>query len=81
MYGRLWDLITKYMDTGHAVSVFLPIMIIGWTIAGVAAGLTVCLITGTEIINVLADLVCAGGYAGLILGLFGGTLFLFRRNV
>lgn len=81
MYGRLWNLITKYMDTGHAVSVFLPIMIIGWTIAGVAAGLTVCLITGTEIINVLADLVCAGGYAGLILGLFGGTLFLFRRDV
>lgn len=81
MYGRLWNLITKYMDNSHAVSVFLPVMIVGWTIAGVAAGLAVCLITGTAVINVLADLVCAGGYAGLILGLFGGAFFLFRREV
>ena len=32
-------------------------------------------------ISALADLVCAGGYAGLILGLFGGAFFLYRRDV
>ena len=56
-------------------------MIIGWTLAGVAVGLAFCLATGTEVVSVLADLVCAGGYAGLILGLFGGAFFLYRRDV
>lgn len=81
MYRGLWNFITRYMDNSHAVSVFLPIMIIGWTLAGVAVGLAFCLATGTEVVSVLADLVCAGGYAGLILGLFGGAFFLYRRDV
>lgn len=81
MYRGLWNLITKYMDNSHAVSVFLPIIIVGWTIAGVLAGLVVCALTGTGIISALADLICAGGYAGLILGLFGGSFFLYRIGV
>ena len=56
-------------------------MIIGWTIAGVAAGLLVCAFTSTDISSALADLICAGGYAGLILGLFGGCLFLYRIDL
>lgn len=78
MYRGLWNLITKYMDNSHAVSVFLPLMIVGWTAVGVAAGLFVCLFTGTGVAAALADLICAGGYTGLILGLFGGCLFLYR---
>ena len=42
MYRGLWNFITKYMDNSHAVSVFLPIIIVGWTIAGVLVGLVVC---------------------------------------
>ena len=78
MYRGLWNLIRKYTDGSHAVALFLPVMIIGWTVAGVLAGLLVCAITGTDLILALADLICAGGYAGLILGLFGGCLFLYR---
>ena len=78
MYRGLWNLITKYLDNSHAVSVFLPVIIVGWTIAGVLVGLIVCALTGTGIISALADLICAGGYAGLILGLFGGCFFLFH---
>ena len=81
MYRGLWNLITKYLDNSHAVSVFLPIIIVGWTIAGVLVGLVVCALTGTGIISALADLICAGGYAGLILGLFGGCFFLYRIGV
>lgn len=81
MYRGLWNLITRHIDSGRAVSVFLPIMIIGWTIAGVIVGLIVCAFTGTGIISALADLICAGGYAGLILGLFGGCFFLYRIGV
>ena len=76
MYRGLWNLITKYMDNSHAVSVFLPIIIVGRTIAGVLAGLVVCALTGTGIISALADVICAGGCAGLILGVFGGFFFL-----
>lgn len=81
MYRTLWNFITKYTDNSHAVSIFLPLMIVGWTAAGVLAGLFICAVTGTDIIRSLADLVCAGGYAGLILGLFGGCFFLFRIDV
>ena len=78
MYRGIWNLITKYMDHSHAVSVFLPLIIVGWTIVGVIAGLLACAITGTDILSALSDLICAGGYAGVILGLFGGCLFLYR---
>lgn len=78
MYRGLWNFITKYTDNSHAVSLFLPVMIIGWTIAGVLAGLLVCTIAGKDLVTALADLFCAGGYAGLIFGLFGGCLFLYR---
>ena len=66
------------MDNSHAVSVFLPIMIFAWTAAGVIAGLAVCAATGASIMSALADVICAGGYAGLIMGLFGGCFFLYR---
>ena len=78
MYRGLWNFIRKYTDGSHAVALFLPVMIIGWTVAGVLLGLVVCAITGTDLVSALAELICAGGYAGLILGLFGGCLFLYR---
>lgn len=81
MYRGLWNFITKYTDESHAVSIFLPVMIMGWTLAGLAIGLVVCACTGTGIMAALADLICAGGYAGLILGLFGGCFFLYQIGV
>ena len=81
MYRGLWNFINRFMDKGHAVSVFLPVMIIGWTLAGVAAGILVGALTGTELITALADIICAGGYAGIILGLFGGAFFLYRIDI
>ena len=47
MYRGLWNFITKYTDESHAVSIFLPVMIMGWTLAGLAIGLVVCACTGT----------------------------------
>ena len=81
MYRGLWNFINRFMDKGHAVSVFLPVMIIGGTLAGVGAGVLVCALTGTELITALADIICAGGYAGIILGLFGGAFFLYRIDI
>ena len=80
MYRGLWNFINRFMDKGHAVSVFLPV-IIGWTLAGVTAGILVCALTGTDLTAALADVICAGGYAGIILGLFGGAFFLYRTDI
>ena len=41
MYRGLWNFIRKYTDGSHAVALFLPVMIIGWTVAGVLLGLVV----------------------------------------
>ena len=43
---------------------FFPIMIIGWTLAGVLGRLIVCALTGTGIVPHLADLICAGRVCG-----------------
>lgn len=80
MYRGLWNFITKYTDNSRAVPLFLPLMIVVWTLAGIAAGLIVCAFTHTAVTAALADLICAGGYAGLIFGLFGGCFFLFRMS-
>lgn len=37
MYGKLWSFVNHYIDAGHALAVYLPILIVGWTIIG-----TVC---------------------------------------
>ena len=81
MYRGLWKFITRYMDNSHAVSLFLPVVILGWTIAGVAAGIVVCTATGTDIVKAMAEIICAGGYAGIILGLFGGAFLLYRLDL
>ena len=81
MYKGLWNLINKYMDSSHAVSVFLPVLIVLWTLAGVAVGLIGCAVTGADMLTTLADLFCAGGYAGLIFGLLGGCFYLYRQGI
>lgn len=32
MYKSVWNLITKYTDDSHAVSIILPVMIVEWTL-------------------------------------------------
>lgn len=81
MYRSMWRFINRFTDPEHAVSVFLPVMIIGWTMAGILLGTAVCLLAGQEVMQKLADIVCAGGYMGIFLGLFGGVLFLYRTGV
>ena len=81
MYRGLWNYINRFMDKGHAVSIFLPAVIVGWTLAGVTAGILVCVLTGTDLTAALADIICGGGYAGIIPGLFGGVFFLYKTDI
>ena len=71
MYGKLWSFVNHYIDAGHALAVYLPILIVGWTIIGTLFGLGVCSAIRIDLIQSLADILCAGGYAGIFPGLFG----------
>ena len=79
MYGKLWSFVNHYIDAGHALAVYLPILIVGWTIIGTLFGLGVCSAIRIDLIQSLADILYAGGYAGIFLGLFGGILYLYRK--
>ena len=74
MYGKLWSFVNHYIDADHALAVYLPILIIGTLF-----GLGVCSAIRIDLIQSLADILCAGGYAGIFLGLFGGILYLYRK--
>ena len=79
MYGKLWSFVNHYIDEEHALAVYLPILIIGWTIVGTVLGMGVCSVIRINLVQSLSDIICAGGYAGIILGLFGGILYLYRK--
>lgn len=39
MYGKLWNFVNQYIDKEHALAVYLPILIVGWTIIGTVLGM------------------------------------------
>ena len=61
MYGKLWSFVNHYIDADHALAVYLPILIVGWTIIGTLFGLGVCSAIRIDLIQSLADILCAGG--------------------
>ena len=61
MYGKLWSFVNHYIDADHALAVYLPILIVGWTIVGTLFGLGVCSAIRIDLIQSLADILCAGG--------------------
>jgi len=67
MYGNLWNFVNQYIDKEHALAVYLPI------------GMGVCSVIRINLVQSLSDIICVGGYAGIILGLFGGILYLYRK--
>lgn len=76
MYRGLWKLTERYLEEGSVVSVYLAVLIICWTAAGVITGLILCSVLGVDIGNALSDIACMGAYAGILFGLCGGLVFL-----
>ena len=74
----LWEIVNKHFDSESAAAAFLTINIICWTAGTLAAGLLFCLITGTPAALCITKLMCAAIYAGIIVGLLGGILFLYK---
>lgn len=70
---KLWNLTNR-------VDLFLTINIISWTVGTMILGLAFCAVTGMSIGESIVNLMCAAIYVGIIMGLFGGILFLMRRE-
>ena len=52
----------------------------GWTTIGLLAGFLICMIGGMSFVTKITVVLCSGGYTGLILGFFGGILYLYRSE-
>ena len=78
MYKVLWNHLDQNLKKAPAPAVFLALLTAGWSAAGILAGLLVCLELQTELMVKLTVILCAGGYAGLIPGFFGG-IFIFTE--
>ena len=81
MYKVLWNHLDQNKKKAPAPAVFLALLTAGWSVAGILAGLLVCLGLQTELMVKLTVILCAGGYAGLIPGFFGGIFYLYRMDL
>lgn len=81
MYKTLWNHLDQNKKKAPASAVFLTLLTAGWSVAGILAGLLVCLGLQTELMVKLTVILCAGGYVGLIPGFFGGILYLYRMDL
>ena len=81
MYKTLWNYLEHHVKSGYRPAGFLAILTAGWTVAGVLAGLLVCLGIQKELIVKLSVILCTGGYAGLILGFFCGIFYLYQMDL
>ena len=80
MYQTLWNSINKQVKNSHAYAAFLAVSLMGWTTIGLLAGFLICMIGGMSYVTMITDVICSGGYTGLIFGFFGGILYLYRTE-
>ena len=78
MYQTLWNSINKQVKNSHASAAFLAVSLMGWTTIGLLAGFLICMIGGMSFVIKITVVLCSGGYTGLILGFFGGILYLYK---
>lgn len=80
MYGKLWKAVNHFVNKENAVSIYLGIAMVGWTVVVTALGMLVGIVVRSSVVASFSNSICAGIYAGIIFGLIGGILYL-QRNV
>ena len=81
MYKTLWNHIKKNTKKHTTASVFLPVLVLGWTVIGLLAGALICPFLQVAVLVKATVVLCTGGYAGLIFGFFGGIFYIYRGTV
>lgn len=79
MYKTLWNYVSKHSKKSSSASVFLPVLVLEWTVLGLFAGALICLFLHNTTALVKATIVlCSGGYSGLIFGFLGGIFYIYK---
>ena len=82
MYKTLWNYVSKHSKKSSSASVFLPVLVLGWTAIGLLIGALICpLLQNAAVLVKTTVLLCSGGYTGLIFGFFGGISYIYRGVV
>ena len=58
MYKVLWNHLNQNLKKAPAPAVFLALLTVGWSVAGILAGLLVCLELQTELMVKLTVILC-----------------------
>lgn len=80
MYKGLWKYLNQILGKDSVVSAYLAVEIIGWTLVVSLIGMAFSFLFHVELAAGISNSFCAGIYAGIIFGLFGGILFLQRHQ-
>ena len=60
--------------------IFLFFNVIFWILAGFVVSLAVNALTQADVQKAIENIVLFAGYSGVVIGWFGGLLFLMRQN-
>ena len=78
MYETIWNLIRKNIPSKNtAYILFILALSIGFALVGLAFGIAVTIILSLAGLIRATVIFCCAGYAGLILGFFGGLMCLY----
>lgn len=75
------ELCQQTFKKSSTASVFLPVLVLGWTVIGLLAGALICPFLQAAVLVKVTVVLCTGGYAGLIFGFFGGIFYIYRGTV
>ena len=79
MYKQYGTISANIQKNLLPTSVFLPVLVLEWTVLGLFAGALICLFLHNTTALVKATIVlCSGGYAGLIFGFLGGIFYIYK---
>ena len=82
MYKTLWNYIKTHTTKHTTASLFLPVLVLGWTVVGFFTGALICLfLQNVTALAKITVVLCSGGYAGLIVGFFGGIFYIYKGVV
>ena len=78
---KLWIKCSKYQCKKEIqMHIFLFFNVIFWILAGFVVSLVVNALTQADVQKAIENIVLFAGYSGVVIGWFGGLLFLMPQN-
>lgn len=77
---RLWDITSRLVQEDSRIGVFLAVNLVLWTGVVLLAGIMFCGILAVPAEVYMLNVMCAAIYAGIIIGLLGGIVFIMKNK-